>query len=145
MQDDWQSAAKPALATARNMREMVALLNGKLLRGVGEVSCWTCHGGQAKPARLPKEAMDAVLARWPAGVAASEQVKLTMAVFSASTGLRCTGCHDPDNWKRYATDTMRMVPRMTALFPRIEPLMPSTAVTQCYMCHNGTTKPEKQP
>jgi hypothetical protein len=144
--DQWQDGSKPPLATARKMSEMVTLVNGKLLRGIGEVSCWTCHGGQVKPARLPPAAMDAELARWPTAIAdAPEAVKLRMAVYSSSTGLRCTGCHTPDNWKRFETDKMRVVPRMAALFPRIEPFMPPDAQTQCYMCHKGENKPRKNP
>ena len=144
--DQWEDESKPAKATARKMTEMVTLLNGKLLRGIGEVSCWTCHGGQVQPARLPAEAMNAQLARWPAAIAdAPDAVKLRMAVYSASTGLRCTECHTPDNWKRFETDKMRIVPRMAGLFPRIEPFMPSTAQTQCYMCHKGENKPKKAP
>ncbi len=144
--DQWQAEAKPPKATARKMSEMVTLLNGKLLRGIGEVSCWTCHAGQVQPARLPPEAMNAELARWPVAIAdAPEAVKLRMAVYSSSTGLRCTQCHTPDNWKRFETDTMRMVPRMAGLFPRIEPFMPPNAQTQCYMCHKGENKPKKDP
>lgn len=144
--DQWQDESKPAKATARKMSEMVTLLNGKLLRGIGEVSCWTCHGGQVQPAHLPAEAMNAQLARWPPAIAdAPEAVKLRMAVYSSSTGLRCTECHTADNWKRFETDKMRIVPRMAALFPRIEPFMPPTAQTQCYMCHKGENKPKKGP
>jgi hypothetical protein len=68
-----------------------------------------------------------------------------MAVYSSSTGLRCTECHTSDNWKRFETDKMRIVPRMAALFTRIEPFMPPTAQTQCYMCHKGENKPRKGP
>ena len=146
VQDQWQDDTKPPKATARQMREMVALINGKLLRGVGEVACWTCHGGQVQPARHPQEATDAQLARWPASIAsASDDVKLRMAVYSSATGLRCTECHTSENWKRFETDKMRMVPRMAALFPRIQPFMPEKAVTQCYMCHKGENKPKRSP
>ena len=142
--DQWQDNSKLPKAVAIKMSEMVTLLNGKLLRGVGEVSCRTCHGGQTQPARLPTAALDAELARWPADLAAApEDLKLRMAVYSTSTGLRCTGCHSPDNWKRFETDKMRIVPKMAALFPRMEPFMPPNAQTQCYMCHKGHNKPEK--
>jgi hypothetical protein len=40
---------------------------------------------------------------------------------------------------------MRLVPRMNAIFPAIEPFMPPQARTQCYMCHQGKQKPEKNP
>jgi hypothetical protein len=146
VQDQWQDDSKPAKAQARKMREMVTLLNTSLLRGIGEVKCWTCHGGRAQPARVPQDAIDAQLARWPAAIAdASAGTKLTMAVFAASTGLRCAQCHDPSDWKRVATDKMRMVPRMAKLFPAVQPFMPPEAKTQCYMCHKGTNKPKIAP
>ena len=141
--DQWQDDSKPAKATARKMIEMVPLLNAKL-RGVGEVSCWTCHRGQAQPSRLPQDAMDAEIARWPARISDAHQgTKLTMAVYSASTGLRCGQCHDPIDWKSKSTDKMRMVPRMLSLFGVMQPFMPPTARTQCFTCHKGTNKPEK--
>ncbi len=144
--DQWQDETRAPKGTARKMSEMVTLLNGKLLRGIGEVNCWTCHGGQTQPARLPREALDAQLARWPAAIAgASDDVKLRMAVYSSSTGLRCTECHASDNWKRFETDKMRIVPRMAGLFARMQPFMPPTAQTQCYMCHKGENKPKKGP
>lgn len=144
--DQWADETVPAKAVARQMSEMVTLLNGKLLRGVGEVQCWTCHGGQVQPSRLPSTAVDAELKRWPASIAdAPEDVKTRMAVYSASVGLRCTQCHAPDNWKRFETDKMRIVPRMAGLFPRMQPFMPATAQTQCFMCHKGENKPAKSP
>ena len=144
--DEWQNPSKPAMGTARQMVEMVALLNGKMLRGIGEVRCWTCHGGRTQPSRLPQAALDAELARWPEAIAnAPQPVKLTMTVFSASTGLRCGQCHDTSDWKRVDTDRMRMVPRMAKLFPAMQPFMPPTAVTQCYMCHKGSNRPRRDP
>jgi hypothetical protein len=141
--DQWADDSKPAKATARKMIEMVPLLNGKL-RGVGEVSCRTCHRGETQPSRVPQEALDAELARWPKSIAdASQSTKLTMAMYSASTGLRCGGCHDVTDWKRKDTDKMRMVPRMLALFGVMQPFIPPTARTQCFTCHKGSNRPEK--
>lgn len=144
--DQWGDDSKPAKAQARKMREMVTLLNDTMLKGVGQVRCWTCHGGQTQPARIPQESIDAQIAKWPAAIAdASQGTKLTMAVFSASLGFRCAQCHDPTDWKKVATDKMRMVPRMAKLFPAMQPFMPPEARTQCYMCHKGTNKPKTSP
>ncbi len=143
--DQWQDDSKPPKATARKMMEMVPLLNGKL-RGVGEVSCWTCHRGQTQPSRVPREAIDAEVARWPKSIAdAPADTKQTMAVYSASTSLRCGQCHDTTDWKRKDTDKIKMVPRMLSLFGIMQPYMPPTARTQCFTCHKGTNKPEKNP
>lgn len=143
--DQWQDDAKPPKATARRMIEMVPLLNEKL-RGVGEVSCWTCHRGQTQPSRVPQEAIEAEVARWPQSIADAHQgTKSTMAVYSVSTGLRCGQCHDTTDWKRKDTDTIKMVPRMLSLFGIMQPYMPPTARTQCFTCHKGANKPEKNP
>jgi hypothetical protein len=146
VQDQWADDSVPAKAQARKMVEMVQVLNTKHLRGIGEVSCSTCHAGETQPSRLPQDAMDAQLAKWPESIAsAHESTKLTMAVYSASTGLRCGQCHDVTNWKRMENDRMRMVKRMLPLFSAMQPYMPPTARTQCYTCHKGSNKPQKDP
>jgi cytochrome c553 len=143
--DQWGDDSKAPKATARRMAEMVPQLNAKL-RGVGEVSCWTCHRGQTQPSRLPQEAIDAQLANWPAAIAnAPQSTKLSMAMYSASTGLRCAQCHEPSDWTRTATDKMRMVPRMMSLFGVMQPFLPANARVQCFTCHKGSNKPEKDP
>jgi hypothetical protein len=142
--DQWQDESKLAKEQARKMAEMVTVLNGKPLRGIGEVKCWTCHAGQAKPSGLAQQAVDDQIARWPASIADAPQgVKVTMAVYSASTGLRCAQCHDPSDWKRTENDRMRMVPRMLGLFSIMPQYMPPSARTQCYTCHKGENKPKK--
>ena len=56
---DFASDEKPAKKTARVMLQMVAEINGKLLPQIGkekaellQVSCATCHHGQARPQTL---------------------------------------------------------------------------------------------
>lgn len=143
--DKWREDSKPAKVTARKMIGMMPIVNGKL-RGIGEVTCWTCHRGQPKQLQLPRGALDAELTRWPASIANTNQAtKLQMAMYSASTGLRCGQCHDTTDWKRKDTDKIKMVPRMQAVFGIIQPFMPSGSRTQCYTCHKGTNKPEKNP
>ena len=80
--DKWADESKPQFATARNMGRMVAELNGRLLKDIGTVNCWTCHRGDVRPSRLPRELLDAELTRWPGDLSnTSENVKLTMAVY----------------------------------------------------------------
>ena len=142
--DQWQDESKPTKEQARKMAEMVTVLNRKPLRGIGEVSCRTCHAGQTKPSGLAQEAVDEQIARWPESIADTPQgFKMTMAVYSASTGLRCAQCHDPSDWKRKENDKMRMVPRMLGLFSVMSAYMPPTARTQCFTCHKGENKPKK--
>jgi hypothetical protein len=143
--DKWADDSKPAKVMARKMVGMMPVVNSNL-RGVGEVTCWACHRGELKQAQLPREALDAELTRWPKSIAnANQVVKLQMAMYSASTGLRCGQCHDTTDWKRKDTDKIKMVPRMQTVFGVIQPFMPSGSRTQCYTCHKGASKPERSP
>jgi Photosynthetic reaction centre cytochrome C subunit len=141
VEDHWTDATKPAFGTARNMMKMVEAVNRQLSE-VGEVRCWTCHGGQVKPSRLPPALLDAELAKWPTGL--SDERKLAMAVYDVTLGVSCDHCHSAD-WKDDGKAPMKMVKRMTALFDEFPKYMPAAARTQCFMCHKGRIKPQRRP
>jgi photosynthetic reaction center cytochrome c subunit len=144
VQDRWDDETKPTFGTARNMFRMVRVLNDDL-RGIGEVSCWTCHRGHERPARLPRPLLDAELARWPADLAsAPDSQKLAMAVYDVTLGVTCDHCHAAD-WKAQGKRPAERVPGMQALFDEFPKYMPAEARTQCYMCHQGSTKPPTRP
>jgi len=141
----WKDASKPAFTTAQNMHRMVAALNAGALDEVGEISCWSCHGGQQRPSRLPRESLDAALAQWPSALSsAPESRKLTMAVYNVSLGVGCDHCHSND-WKNVDKAPMKLVARMNGMFTEFPKYMPATARTQCWMCHKGTTRPQLRP
>ena len=52
--DDWKRDDKPEFAFAGRMMKMVQGRNAGTLRDLGGVSCWTCHRGLVKPARMPR-------------------------------------------------------------------------------------------
>ena len=140
--DQWADESKPQFATARNMNRMVGELNDRLLLDIGTVSCWTCHRGQVRPSRLPRESLDAELTRWPADLSNTpENTKLTMAVYAVTLGVGCDHCHNPADWKDATKRPMQLVSRMNAMFAEFPKFMPPTARTQCFMCHKGSTKP----
>ncbi|HUE87276.1 MAG TPA: photosynthetic reaction center cytochrome c subunit family protein [Vicinamibacterales bacterium] len=134
---------RPALAVARRMVAMVEELNTRGLAAVsGRISCWTCHAGQVVPSRLPREAWEKVLAAWPAGSPpASDGVKLTMSVYTASVGRTCAGCHESGGTGRATEEAEALVNVMTSLFPVMEKYLPAQARTQCFMCHKGRPHP----
>ena len=139
--NDWSSAEKPQFSIARNMMRMVDVVNERL-RGIGSVSCRTCHAGQITPSRLPRADMDAVLAKWPAEIAnAPDAVKNTMAVYTATLATGCDHCHTA-TWSDRSKPTMKTVKVMGSLFEEFPKYMPATARTQCYMCHKGTAHPQ---
>lgn len=63
--DDWKKDDKPAFAFAGRMMKMVDGVNEGTLRGIGAVTCWSCHRGNAKPARMPRAGWEERLAKWP--------------------------------------------------------------------------------
>jgi hypothetical protein len=139
----WADDRKTPFVTAWNMSRMVQALNEDHLRDIGEVSCWTCHGGQVKPARQPRPPLDAELARWPAELALSpDSLKIAMAVYNVALGVGCDHCHVAD-WKKSEKAPMRTVAKMSAMFEEFPKYMPERARTQCFMCHKGSTKPKR--
>jgi hypothetical protein len=136
---------EPARTTARRMIAMVSALNDRLATVRGRVTCWTCHSGQRVPARLERTRWQQVLEDWPTAAMASEEVKLTMAVYTASVGRRCAGCHDGDGTGPATEEATHLVNTMNGLFPVMKDFLPAKAVTQCFMCHKGRPHPQTNP
>lgn len=141
VQDQWSDAGKPPFAIARDMVAMVDVVNEKLA-GIGFVTCVTCHGGQVRPSRQPGAVFRERLAEWPAELAAEPDTrKITMTAYAVALGVKCEHCHSKD-WKARTKDPILLVDMMTPLFDEFPKYMPATAVTQCYMCHKGSTQPQ---
>jgi len=143
---DFADAAKPTFDFARRMERMRAGLNDGPLKAYGPISCWTCHRGNARPARLARERWEPIAAAHDAdfaGTAAGR--RLAMAVYAASLGVECSYCHEAD-WKNGSKPAYRMVEAMLPIFDLIptyfdkDVRMPQT---QCFMCHQGRVKPER--
>jgi hypothetical protein len=134
-----------ARATARRMIEMVGTLNGRLAEVRGRVTCWTCHSGRRVPARLERSRWEQVLKDWPLAATTTAEVRLTMAVYTASVGRRCAGCHDGDGTGPATEEATHLVRLMTGLFPVMKDYLPAKAVTQCFMCHKGRPHPQTNP
>ena len=146
VQGQWLDDSKPAFATSQSMYRMVHDLNDGLLLDVGTISCWTCHRGQVHPSRLPRPKLDEELARWPKELAsADEGKKLVMAVYSVTLGVKCDYCHTEGDWKNAVKPPMKLVSRMNAMFAEFPKYMPPATRTQCWMCHQGVTKPQTKP
>ena len=142
--EQWHDESKPAFAIARNMMRMVQTLNAEHLPKNKGVSCWTCHSGQTRPARMPSEKFSAELEKWPAALAnAEEGTKLTMAVYSAALGVSCDYCHIANDWQATARPAYQMVRVMNGMFEVFPQFMPASARTQCWMCHKGSTTPAR--
>jgi hypothetical protein len=142
----WDDATKPPFVIARNMYRMVGTLNVDHLSGLEPITCWTCHGGSNAPSRLPRDAWQRLVESWPATAGdASDNLKLTMAVYTASLGVTCTHCHVDGAWSASTRPAHAMVARMNGMFPVFPRFMPESARTQCYMCHEGRRALERLP
>jgi hypothetical protein len=141
----WTAADRPPLAVARRMIAMVDAVNGLLSQRGATLTCWSCHAGQRVPSRLPRDAWEKVRAQWPAALStASDEVKLTMSVYTASTGRTCAGCHD-EGVGAATEEAESLVKLMNSLFPVMERYLPEGARTQCFMCHKGRPHPARAP
>ena len=144
VRDVWTDRSKAAFAVASNMIRMVGVLNQKLA-ATDRVSCVTCHGGEVRPARQPREPVAEQLAKWPADlVGAPEAQKITMAVYNVALGVDCGHCHVIGDWKSAAKPALRKVSLMNSLFEEFPKYMPPTARTQCFMCHKGSVRPRRE-
>ena len=137
--DRWADASKVPFITARNMMAMVGEVNARLAPRA-PISCVTCHGGQPRPSRQPRELLDPELAKWPAGF--PETRRLAMAIHNVALGVNCEHCHTAD-WALRDSSMEKTTALMYSLFEIFPKYMPASARTQCYMCHKGSTKPRR--
>jgi hypothetical protein len=129
------------------MSRMVAALNDGALKEVGGVTCWTCHRGRTIPPRLPRETWEKIRADHMSEFADRPNRAIAMSVYSASLGVDCSHCHEADRTLNTKAPKS-MVPTMNALFQEIPKHFDKAVrapVTQCYMCHQGQTKPPRAP
>jgi hypothetical protein len=129
------------------MIAMREFLNREALADTSGVSCWSCHRGQRRPPRVPTEAWETIRKTRFAGSLASvpEDVQLTMAVYSASLGVECTHCHVEGAWTASTKVAHATTARMNAMIVQLPKFLPDRARTQCYMCHQGASRPALAP
>ena len=146
VQDNWTDASRPTFDFARRMSRMLAALNAGPLKDVGEISCWTCHRGRSIPARLARDTWEKIRDAHAAEFEGPNRA-IAMSVYAASLGVDCSHCHDTDR-KLNTKAPKAMVAKMLPIFediPRHFDKAVRAPVTQCYMCHQGATRPELQP
>jgi hypothetical protein len=164
--DDWKRDNKPEFAFSERMMKMVQGLNAGTLRDLGGVSCWTCHRGKVKPARLPRTSWEDQLAKWPDALKLSGEdtkrparevyhniqampnspaggLAMTMSVFAASLGVSCDHCHIAGRWDSDEKQAKRTARLMLHLFEDIPPYFEKShqPSMQCFTCHQGVPTP----
>ena len=138
-------AAKPNFEFAQRMNRMVAALNAGPLKEIAEISCWTCHRGRPIPPRLAREAWEKVRADHISEFADRPNRANAMSIYAASLGVACSHCHEADRTLNTKTPKA-MVAKMMPIFEEIPKHFDKATrmpVTQCYMCHQGRSKPER--
>src|SRR6478736_5030627 len=129
---------------AARMARMVDALNAGPLKGLEPITCWTCHRGQAKPARLPVAAWQSIRDQH-VGEFTSPNAALAMSVYSASLGVECSHCHEPGSFTAPTRPAYAMVAKMLPIFDEIPKYFDNSRMpqTQCFMCHQGSRTPER--
>ncbi len=165
-----QTAAAQEQEFADRMKKMVDGLNTGPLQDFGGITCWTCHRGNSKPARMPREGWQDRLAKWPESLKLSdadakkpaEQVyrniqslkgsaagglAMTMSVFAAALNVGCEHCHVAGEWDSDAKPAKQTARKMIGLFKEIAGYYEANnqPSMQCYSCHQGAVKPLRQP
>jgi hypothetical protein len=168
--DDWKRDDKPEFAFARRMMKMVEGVNAGTLHELGGVSCWTCHLGKIKPARMPRASWQDRLDKWPEALKLSEEdsrkparevylnvqsmpnapagsFAMTMSVFAGALGVSCDYCHVPGRWDSDEKPTKVKARIMLRLFDEIPSYFEQRRQLsmQCYTCHQGSAKPQQAP
>jgi hypothetical protein len=145
--DAWKDSSKPTFEFAQRMSRMVAALNAGPLTDVEAITCWTCHRGQARPARLPRPLWEGIQSTHAADFASKPDRAIAMSVYTASLGVECTHCHEPGNWAAATKPAHGTVAKMMPIFDEIPKHFDKSRMptTQCYMCHQGNRTPERRP
>jgi hypothetical protein len=168
--DDWKADGKPEFAFAGRMIEMVEGLNAGTLGERAQISCWTCHRGNLKPARMPRASWQDHFDRWPADLklsvddakkpardvykniqsmsnSAAGSLQMTMSVFAGALGVPCDYCHVSGSWASDEKPAKRAAREMLDLFEEIPPYFEKSHQPgmQCYTCHQGSPKPYNTP
>ncbi|MFM8533773.1 MAG: hypothetical protein ACKOEC_09360 [Acidimicrobiia bacterium] len=142
----WMDASKPSFDFARRMSRMLQGINAGPLDGIEAITCWTCHRGQTRPARLPMAAWQSIRDSH-VGEFTSPDTALTMSVHAASLGVECSHCHEPGSFSAPTKPAHRMAAKMLPIFDEIPKHFETTRMprTQCYMCHQGRRIPARRP
>jgi Photosynthetic reaction centre cytochrome C subunit len=143
----WTDPSKPVFEFAQRMNRMVSALNAGPLENVAIISCWTCHRGRSIPARLPRESWEKIRAEHISEFEDRPNRAIAMSVYAASLGVDCAHCHESDRALNTKPQKALVREQMLPIFEEIpkhfsKERMP---VTQCFMCHQGRTRPERTP
>jgi hypothetical protein len=168
--DDWKRDEKPQFAFAVRMIKMTQGLSVGTLRDLGGVTCWTCHRGKKEPERMPRASWEDRLAKWPEALKLKQEdakkrapevyrniqslkdspaggIPMTMSIFAGALDVSCEYCHVPGHWDSDEKTAKNTARRMLRLFSEMPTYFEDNRQPgmQCYTCHQGSPKPQRQP
>lgn len=141
----WNLAYLPTFDIAYRMSRMVDDLNAGALKRYGGITCNTCHQGKLAPPKVTQEQWERDAKRYAAAFNGDNSLALQMGVFTASLGVGCSYCHDPNNWGWDDSPMKAAARRMRGMIGGINKHFAGVKNPEigCMACHQGQIKPSR--
>jgi hypothetical protein len=141
----WSLAYLPTFDLAFRMQRMVNDLNAGALKQYGGITCNTCHQGSITPPKITEAQWQRDAKRYDAAFNGDNSLALQMGVFTASLGVDCTHCHDPNNWGSDDNPKKAVGRRMRGMVGAINKHFAGVKNPEigCMTCHQGKLQPTR--
>jgi hypothetical protein len=141
----WNLAYLPTFDLADRMQRMVADLNAGALKPYGGITCNTCHRGSVSPPKITEAQWQRDATRYEAAFNGDNSLALQMGVFTASLGVGCTHCHDPEHWGSDDNPKKAVGRRMRGMVGAINKHFAGVKNPEigCMTCHQGKLQPTR--
>jgi hypothetical protein len=141
----WSLPYMPTFDLAYRMSRMVNDLNNGALKAYGGITCNTCHQGQLTPPKITQAQWERDAKRYEKVFNGDTSLALQMGVFTASLGVGCSHCHDPNNWGWDESPNKHVARRMRGMVGSINKHFAGVKNPEigCIACHQGKLKPSR--
>lgn len=143
IENQWDLGYLPVFDLAFRMEKMVKELNeGPLKQYGGNLTCNTCHQGKLTPPKITREQWERDAKRYEAAFNGDQSLALQMGIFTASLGVGCSYCHDPNNWGWDDHPNKAVARRMRGMVGSINKHFAGVTNPEisCITCHQGKPK-----
>jgi hypothetical protein len=143
LEDQWSLAYLPTFDLAYRMSRMVNDLNAAALKNYDGITCNTCHQGRPTPPKITQDQWERDAKRYEGAFNGDSSLALQMGVFTASLGVGCSFCHDPNNWGSDDNPMKGAGRRMRGMVGAINKHFAGVKNPEigCMACHQGKVKP----
>lgn len=145
LDDQWSLAYLPTFDLAYRMQRMVNDLNAGALKQSGGITCNTCHQGSITPPKITEAQWQTDAKRYESAFNGDQSLALQMGVFTASLGVGCSHCHDPNNWGSDDNPNKAVGRRMRGMVGAINKHFAGVKNPEigCMTCHQGKPSPSR--